>query len=97
MNNHNLTTLILCSFRYALGRSTYIVQEIADLIIQFKDELPFWVKARICKEISSAYLRKEFRSEYDEKTWLKLARDLNITETDYTQPCSIADNLQEQD
>ncbi len=39
MDNEDIDTLVFCSFRYALGRKTYIVNDVVDLIIKYKDQL----------------------------------------------------------
>lgn len=39
MNNTELNNLLYYSFRYALGRQTYAVQDVADLLIKHKNRL----------------------------------------------------------
>ena len=85
MNNHDLNTLILCSFRYALGRRSYIVQEISDLIVRYIDEIQPWVKEKIIKEVEDSFRRKELGMKCDIETWCGLIQKIRM---------SIAFNLQ---
>lgn len=73
MNNHELNTLFICAFRYALGRKTYIASDIADILAKYKSELNDSTKAIIKKEI----LRNEFGSHCDTQTWDRLFIELS--------------------
>ncbi len=53
-----LETLLVCSFRYALGRPMYIVEEMCDLLIKHKDKLAPWVREQFIRDIESEYHRR---------------------------------------
>ena len=68
MTNHDLNTLFICAFRYAIGRKTYIASDVADILAKYKSELTDTAKALIKKEIA----RNELGSDCDTQTWDRL-------------------------
>lgn len=71
-------TMLLCAFRYALGRMTYVVKEVADHIAAqavSSEGLSESARSVIVTEITSALVRNELGMEMDECIWLRL-RDL---------------------
>jgi hypothetical protein len=72
ISNYNLNMLAISSFRYALGRMTYIVGETADFLNSYKDQLTPNTKALIIREIEEA---KGLGMKIDEEDWLRL-RDI---------------------
>lgn len=77
MNGKDLETLILCSFRYSLGRKTYITSEIASLIIKYEDKLKPWIKERICHEIAYSLKINQIGMNMDKEEWMKLLKHLD--------------------
>ena len=80
MNQKDLDTLIICSFRYALGRRTYVVDDVIDLIIKYESKLGDWIKERICYEISYELERKGYTGlgmEMDKEAWIELLAHLS--------------------
>lgn len=51
INYKDLNTMILCTTRYGLGRKTYIILDVAELLIKYKDEISSSIREIICKEI----------------------------------------------
>lgn len=74
----DLNTLILCAFRYALGRKTYIVKDISDLILKYQDNLQPHIIDRIRKEIVQAIETNNYGMEMDREEWMKLNKELNM-------------------
>ena len=68
-----LDTLALCAFRYALGRQTYIVGEVCDLI----ERLPISKRtaALIVSDIRSAKKRDDFARDLGEQHSLPLGEE----------------------
>lgn len=61
MDGHE--SIMFWAFRYALGRHTYAVSDVADYLIIHKDKIGAATKARICREI------KEHFEEYGDGGW----------------------------
>ncbi len=76
MIDQEFNTLILCSFRYALGRRTYISLEMAEIIQKYKDKLPVWVKEQMIKDIKESIKRDEAGMNCDTAVWTQLAEEL---------------------
>jgi len=70
-------TLLLCSFRYALGRQTSIVSVIVKYLLEDWHELEYWVQEQIKKDIQSAIDRNEIGMDMDRVEWDKI---LNIND-----------------
>jgi hypothetical protein len=68
-------TLFLCAFRYALGRMTYVTQEVADLLIYHSDQLFEETKERIVKEIQQAYATNNYGMAIDRLQWDNVLRE----------------------
>ncbi len=69
MTNYELNTLIICAFRYALGRMSYITGTITDLLIKEKDSIHKDAKQLICKEIRYALEHDEAGMDCDRIRW----------------------------
>ena len=85
MNNNQLTTLWLGSFRYHLGRKTYAVSEFCELLIQEWANLPEITKTLISKELENTFIRDDMDRAYgqsilplgmdcDRKEWEKVRK-----------------------
>ena len=74
MNDDDMDILLLCAFRYALGRRTYIVSWIADIIIDNWSSLKPRSKKIILKEIKEAIENGEFYigMKCDEQDWRRV-------------------------
>lgn len=71
-----INTLVVCAFRYALGRSTYVVSEIADIIINYKSLLTIETKDLIRKEIDNALEMDQVRMVMDKIIWENVLTEL---------------------
>jgi hypothetical protein len=74
--SEDLCSLLICSFRYALGRSTYISFEISELVKKYHHLLSDHEKTQIIKDIESASLHKRIGQACDKLVWLDLAEFL---------------------
>ncbi len=61
--------IIMYAFRYALGRMTYAVAEVSDLLIENWHRLKTHTKERIVEEIETAIERKEAGMKCDIDRW----------------------------
>jgi len=73
MKNHEINTLFVCAFRYAIERKTYIAADIAEIIAAYKDQLSAQTKALIKKEI----VRNEGGMDGSMKIWDDLFMELS--------------------
>ena len=73
----NLSEDILFSaFRYALGRMTYVVDEVADTIKEHAAEINPKYRAMMIREIEQAILKDAAGMEMDRRTWEACAQAL---------------------
>jgi len=72
-------TLLLCSFRYALGRQTSIVSVIVKYLLEDWNGLDEWVREQIKRDIRNAIERNEIGMDCDRDEWNKI---LNTSDTD---------------
>lgn len=77
MNNMELNDLMVCAFRYALGRRSYITHTIAELLIKHKDKLFAQSKETVLKDIQVAFDTNNYGMEMDRAVWEKLQGELN--------------------
>ncbi len=71
----DLETLLFCSFRYALGRSTYIVQDVVNLLSDYSDCLFEQTKIKMKAEIYKAINEGNAGMQMDVDLWAKLAEE----------------------
>lgn len=76
MTNHDMNELMVCAFRYSLGRMTYITGSIAHILITNKHELTESSKDVICREIIFAIENHKYGMEMDKEAWLKVLEEL---------------------
>ena len=76
MNDIELNDLMVCAFRYALGRKTYISKVISELLIKHKDKLSLSSRAVILRDIKRAFDTDNYGMEMDADVWLKLQEEL---------------------
>ena len=68
--------LVMCAFRYALGRRSYMVGLVADEVDRVKDKLSFHVKDRMIDEIMEAIDDEAAGDPCDVQTWQGLKQKL---------------------
>jgi len=73
MKNSDMDTLFFCSFRYALGRRTYIVHDVATLINDNKNLLTIQTKAKMVEEIYGSIAEGSAGMKMDVDIWQRLA------------------------
>lgn len=73
---NELNTLLICSFRYALGRMTYIVSDIVDIIIHHKKDLQPNAKELMIREIKWALDHNQAGMRCDREEWERLLNEL---------------------
>lgn len=76
LNRMDFRLLILSAFRYALGRMTYIVPVVANVIGVSKDRLDSQAIDLIIQEIEDAEKRDGLGMECDIEVWLRLKKEL---------------------
>jgi hypothetical protein len=64
--------LLMCSFRYALGRSSGIATNIIDYIIMDWDKLEVCQREQVKNEIQEAFDRLGFISHIDQIEWKRI-------------------------
>lgn len=72
MNNYDFNTLLVCAFRYALGRKTYITYDIAKIIENSRCELMQGNIELIKREINEALEDDCAGMEVDRQIWRDL-------------------------
>lgn len=70
ISDKDKATLLICAFRYTLGRKTYMVQLIADLLLQNEAYLAPWMKKQIAEEIDEAIRMNDAGHQCDIDCWL---------------------------
>ena len=72
--------IIMYAFRYALGRNTYAVSEMAEYIIENKNLLSDNTKKQIVEEIKFYYERAVWKGfmQCDKDCWDNVVRELGI-------------------
>lgn len=76
LNRMDFRLLILSAFRYALGRMTYIVPVVANVIRESKDKLDNQAIDLIIQEIEDAEKRDGLGMECDIDVWIGLKKEL---------------------
>ncbi len=76
MLDHELETLLLCSFRYALGRRTYAVSMVVKIILDNQELLSEGLKKLMLKEIELALATDRAGMDCDRKEWVKLRDEI---------------------
>lgn len=76
MNTEDLNILLFCSFRYALGRRTYIVGDVSSLLRKHKDEMDKRTRMKIIEEIYMSVAAGSAGTTSDTNIWHDLAIDL---------------------
>lgn len=80
IKEHELESLLVYSFRYALGRMSYAVSDVATQIIKNKDVLHPHTKELIKREIRAAVECGEAGMEMDVEEWSNVYEELTDDE-----------------
>ena len=72
----DLDTLLVCSFRYALGRSTYIVHDVCEIIKTYSKLLSSNSLILIQREIMDAINRNQAGMRMDIEEWTVLTQEI---------------------
>jgi len=72
INTDELRALVIYSFRYAMGRQTYAVQEVVEALLKYWDHLEDRDQALIVKEISTEITRGNYGMDIDLKQWQRV-------------------------
>ena len=73
----SLNTLTIAAFRYALGRKTYIVEDVTNDIMNNINNIPDSYLKRIKEEIIEAKNENRIGMKMDEKLWMELLNKIN--------------------
>jgi len=72
MNKMELNDLMVCAFRYALGRKTYVVATIGELLIKHKDILSETSKAQMIRDINRVTKTANYGMDIDKNIWIRV-------------------------
>lgn len=75
-NDTDLRIFMISAFRYVLGRMTYVVPTIANIIYQNRDILDYHTIVLIIEEIEGAEKRNDLGMKCDIDCWLALKGQL---------------------
>lgn len=64
-----LESLLIMAVRYALGRTTYVTQEVLDLLIEYAGDINQRTRTQLAKEIQAAIDRDEAGMDMDVAVW----------------------------
>ncbi len=78
MNLHDQNTVIFYAFRYALGRATYAVGDVIEIIETHLDIITQYNKHLMIKEIKQAIEYDRAGWDCDRKDWEELLEKLSI-------------------
>ncbi len=77
MTNDDLNNLSWPAMRYALGRSTYVVETVCRVLKNNAKNIRGDIKQRMCEEISSAIEASEAGMDMDVKQWQQVLTSFN--------------------
>jgi hypothetical protein len=69
-------SILFCAFRYALGRMTYVVNEVATYIIDRRHSLSADFAKLVIREISEAEAKGRIGMDCDHEDWMNVRRAL---------------------
>ncbi len=79
--NRDFEVLAGCALRYALGRQTYIVSWVAEIIERNLKDISEFKKEIMIRDIKKAIDSEDYGREIDKVVWLKL-KDVLMEEHD---------------
>lgn len=71
MSHKDIKTLLVCSFRYALGRCTYASSEVPEIIKRHKEHLEPWIIDQFIRDIERAIKLNDAGDLCDVASWLE--------------------------
>lgn len=77
VNYVDLNDLIVCAFRYALGRRTYITHTISDIASKYVKSISYNHLTVMIRDINRAFETNDYGMDMDKKEWEKLLAILN--------------------
>lgn len=80
MDDDDFNSLLVCAFRYALHRKTYVTEEIADIVLRYLPKLSINTRDILKREIIELLNRKEFISTVDLLLWNSVLKDIESYE-----------------
>jgi hypothetical protein len=80
INNETLWSLLLCSFRYALGRRSYVVSEVIEIFNKHKDDLEEFQRNQIVREVEAEFnvcveLKVPLGDSINHREWEQFIKD----------------------
>lgn len=75
MNKNEQDQVLFYAFRYALGRMTYVVNDVVNLLINHKDVLTDSHKHLVQKEIKKSIEINQAGMDCDVKEWRKVLEE----------------------
>jgi hypothetical protein len=82
MNRLNLNTLMMCALRYAIGRKTYITEDVSDIIIANRQELTVSSREVMIRDIHHAIETNNYGHQMDKEAWERLLDVLEASDDD---------------
>ena len=67
-----LQHFLICSFRYALGRTTYVTSEMSELLVKYWDKLQDWQQDQVLRHIHTAIDQNDAGDKCDIHEWMKV-------------------------
>ena len=74
MNASEEVTVLLCAFRYTIGRRGYPIRDIAEILISRWGIIPHYTRKLIVDEIISAIDKNKAGSNHDEDQWMRVVK-----------------------
>lgn len=86
IHDEHLWPLLLCTIRYAMGRSSYIVGDACDYYRCYGSRLTAWQRQQIGREVADAVALAErmdglLGHEIDHREWKRLSDEIAQQET----------------
>lgn len=74
---------LMYSFRYALGRRSYAVSDVADALIEHREQVrPDW-RLQCIRDITEAIAEGRAGMEMDEREWMKVVHAFERMDNDF--------------
>ncbi len=75
ISTHDFHTIMFYAYRYAMGRRTYVTQEMSDLLIKYQHDLNWQTQQKIALEIGRRIKNNEAGDDCDVKNWLRVKKE----------------------
>jgi len=73
--DNDLDAILFWAFRYALGRMSYVVDDLRIYLIKYKNELSKQTKDKIVQEIKKAIASNQAGMQMDVDCWNEVVRE----------------------